>query len=115
MHKHFKDNKKIKCLTHNRATHSSISDALSNTVYTEQSIVCVHICLQCTSTIGKGSQRGTIDEIAIYNRVSNRKSVSMQNEFTSVILSRPTLGKIETTPQIGKDLENVHTNAIIRS
>ena len=30
---------------------------------------CVHVyvCLQCTSRIGKGSPRCTIDEIAIYN------------------------------------------------
>ena len=34
-------------------------------------------------------------------RVSNRKSRSMLNEFISVVSSRPTLGKIETTPQIG--------------
>ena len=57
---------KVKCLTHYRATHSSIFDALLNTAYIEQSIVCVHVCLQCTSRIDKGSLRGTL-EIAIYN------------------------------------------------
>ena len=36
-----------------------------------------------------------------FDRVSNRKGQSMQNEFISVVSSRPTLGKIETTPQIG--------------
>ena len=54
---------KIKCLTHYRSTHSSVS---LNTAYTEHSIMCVHVCLQCMSRIGKGSPRGTLDEIAIY-------------------------------------------------
>ena len=39
-----------------------------------------------------------------YDRVSNRKSESMQNQSTSVFSSRSTLGKIETTPQIGEAL-----------
>ena len=37
----------------------------------------------------------------------------MQNEFISVISSRPTLGKIETTPQIGYALGKVRDNAIL--
>ena len=61
----------IKCLTRYRATHPSVSDALLNIAYTEQSIVCtcvhVYVRLQCTSRMGKGSPRCTIDEIAIYN------------------------------------------------
>ena len=48
-----------------------------------------------------------------YGRVSNRKSRSMQNEFISVVSCRPTLGKIETTPQIGYALGKVHDNAIL--
>ena len=35
----------------------------------------------------------------------------MQNEFVSVVLSRPTLGKIETTPQIGYALGKVRKKA----
>ena len=46
-------------------------------------------------------------------RVSNRKGRSMQNEFVSVVSNRPTLGKIETTPQIGYALGNVRENAIL--
>ena len=34
----------------------------------------------------------------VSGRVSNRKGRSMQNEFISVVSSRPTLGKIESTP-----------------
>ena len=40
----------------------------------------------------------------------------MQNQFTSVLkifLVRPTLGKIETTLQIGKALETVRENTIL--
>ena len=37
----------------------------------------------------------------------------MQNEFVSVVSSRPTLGKIETTPQIGYALEKVSEKAIL--
>ena len=37
----------------------------------------------------------------------------MKNEFISVFSSRSTLGKIETTPQIGKALEKVCANAIL--
>ena len=49
--------------------------------------------------------RHPIYSLAItYVRVSNRKGRSMQNEFVSVVSSRPTLGKIETTPQIGYTL-----------
>ena len=47
------------------------------------------------------------------DRVSNRKSRSMQNEFISVVSSRPTLGKIETMPQIGYALGKVRDNAIL--
>ena len=50
---------------------------------------------------------------SIFSRVSNPKSESMQNKFISVFLSRSTLGKIETTPQIGEALEKVHANAIL--
>ena len=46
-------------------------------------------------------------------RVSNRKSESIQNQSTSVFSSRSTLGKIETTPQIGEALEKVRDNAIL--
>ena len=46
------------------------------------------------------------------SRVSNPKSEGMQNEF-SVFSSRSTLGKIETTPQIGEALERVGANAIL--
>ena len=46
-------------------------------------------------------------------RVSNPKSESMQNEFISVFSGRSTVGKIETTPQIGEALEKVRTNAIL--
>ena len=45
--------------------------------------------------------------------MSNPKSESMQNEFFSVFSSRSTLGKIETTPQIGEALERVGANAIL--
>ena len=44
-------------------------------------------------------------------RVSNRNSRSMQNEFILVVSCRPTLGKIETTPQIGYALGKVRENA----
>ena len=37
----------------------------------------------------------------------------MQNEFVSVVLSRPTLGKIETMPQIGYALGEIHEKAIL--
>ena len=37
----------------------------------------------------------------------------MQNEFVSVVSSRPTLGKIETTPQIGYALGKVRKKAIL--
>ena len=37
----------------------------------------------------------------------------MQNEFISVVSSRPTLGKIETMPQIGYVLGKVRDNAIL--
>ena len=37
----------------------------------------------------------------------------MQNEFISVVSSRPTLGKIESTPQIGYALGKVCVNAIL--
>ena len=47
------------------------------------------------------------------HRVSNRKGQSMQNKFVSVVSSRPTLGKIETTLQIGYALRNVREKAIL--
>ena len=37
----------------------------------------------------------------------------MQNKFISVSSSRSTLGKIETTPQIGEALEKVCANAVL--
>ena len=37
----------------------------------------------------------------------------MQNKFVSVVSSRPTLGRIETTPQIGYALGNVREKAIL--
>ena len=37
----------------------------------------------------------------------------MQNEFVSVVSSRPILGKIETTPQIGYALGKVRGKAIL--
>ena len=37
----------------------------------------------------------------------------MKNEFVSVVSSRPTLGKIETTPQIGYAPGKVHKKAIL--
>ena len=43
-------------------------------------------------------------------RMPNRKNVSMQN---LEVMSRPTLGKMETAPQIGEDLERVSTNTIL--
>ena len=46
-------------------------------------------------------------------RVSNRKGRSIQNEFVSVVSSRPTLGKIETMPQIGYALGKVREKAIL--
>ncbi len=49
----------------------------------------------------------------VYARVSNRKSRSMLNEFTSVFSNRFTLAKIETTPQIGKILETVCKNTTL--
>ena len=51
--------------------------------------------------------------LVLLDRVSNRKSESMQNQSTSVFLSRSTLGKIETIPQIGEALEKVRDNAIL--
>ena len=42
------------------------------------------------------------------------KVESMQNEFVYVVSSRPTLCKIETTPQIGYALGKVRDNAILR-
>ena len=45
--------------------------------------------------------------------MSNRKGQSMQNEFVSVVSSRPTLGKIETTLQIGYALGKVREKAIL--
>ena len=50
---------------------------------------------------------------ALAARVSNRKGQSMQNEFVSVVLSRPTLGKIETMLQIGYALGKVCEKAIL--
>ena len=49
----------------------------------------------------------------IYARVSNRKGLSMQNKFVSVLSSRSTLGKIETTLQIGYTLGKVREKAIL--
>ena len=49
----------------------------------------------------------------IFGRVSNRINESMQNQSTSVFSSRSTLGKIETTLQIGETLEKVRANAIL--
>ena len=46
-------------------------------------------------------------------RVSNRKCRSMKNEFVSVVSSRPTLGKIETTQQIGYAPGKVREKAIL--
>ena len=46
-------------------------------------------------------------------RVSNRKGLSMQNKFISVLWSRSTLGKIETTLQIGYALGKVREKAIL--
>ena len=46
-------------------------------------------------------------------RVSNRKSESMQNQSISEFSVRSTLGKMETTPQIGNTLEKVCENAIL--
>ena len=40
-------------------------------------------------------------------RVSNRKSKRMQNQSISVFSVRSTLGKMETTPQIGDTFEKV--------
>ena len=37
----------------------------------------------------------------------------MQNEFVSVVSSRPTLGKIETTLQIGYAFDKVREKAIL--
>ena len=48
-----------------------------------------------------------------FSRVSNRKSQSMQNEFISVVSSRPTLGKVETMPQISYALGKVRDNTIL--
>ena len=47
------------------------------------------------------------------SRVSNRKVLSMQNKFVSVLSSRSTLGKIETTLQIGYALGKVREKAIL--
>ena len=47
------------------------------------------------------------------SRVSNWKSGSIQNHSISVYLVWSTLGKIETTLQIGKILERVCENAIL--
>ena len=46
-------------------------------------------------------------------RVSNRKSGSMQIQSASMFFSKSTLGKIETTLQIGETLEKVRANAIL--
>ena len=46
-------------------------------------------------------------------RMSNRKGRSMQNDFISVVSGRPTLGKIETTPQISYALGKVGEKAIL--
>ena len=46
-------------------------------------------------------------------RVSNRKGLSMQNKFVSVLSSRFTLRKIETTLQIGYALGKVRKKAIL--
>ena len=51
-----------------------------------------------------------VNSLWLINRVSNRKSRSMQ---ISVVSSRPTLGKIETTLQIGYALGKVRDNAIL--
>ena len=46
-------------------------------------------------------------------RVSNRKGRSIPNEFVLVVSSRPTLGKIETTPHIGYARGKVRETAIL--
>ena len=46
-------------------------------------------------------------------RVTNLKSVGMQNQSTSVFSVRSTLGNIETTPQIGEILEKVCENTML--
>ena len=48
-----------------------------------------------------------------FNRVTNLKSEGMQNQSTSVFSVRSTLGKIETTPEIGETLEKVCKIAIL--
>ena len=67
------------------------------------------------SFVGPGNEASAILNVAPpivgVVRVSNRNSRSMQNEFISVFSCRPTLGKIETTPQIGYALGKVHENA----
>ncbi len=47
------------------------------------------------------------------DRVSNRKSESMQNQSISVFSVRSTLGMIETTLQISETLEKVCENALL--
>ena len=42
------------------------------------------------------------------------KSGSMQNQSTSIFLVRPTLNKIKAAVQIGKTLEKVSENAILK-
>ena len=46
-------------------------------------------------------------------RVSNRKGLSMQSKFVLVLSNRSTLGKIETTLQIGYALRKVREKAIL--
>ncbi len=53
-----------------------------------------------------------VDLLCMY-RVSNRKGRSMQNEFITVVSSRPILGKVETMPQIGYALGKVGDNVIL--
>ena len=50
---------------------------------------------------------------SVFIRVSNRRGRRMQNEFVSVVSSRPTLGKIETTLQIGYAFGKVREKAIL--
>ena len=46
-------------------------------------------------------------------RVTNLKSEGMQNQSTSIFSVSSTLGKIETTPEIGKTLDKVCEIAIL--
>ena len=48
-----------------------------------------------------------------YSRVPNRKGRRIQNKFVSLDSSTPTLGKIETTPQIGYAFGKVREKAIL--